>query len=155
MQMEAWDKPLQSQRWKKHLQVEVSQRLSIPPTAAVLDVSAVLWTVTWPVHGTVDTFIHPSRHGLPDNCKSVIYISALTITLTIQQKVAPEQPKLQPLEFINSSLKLPNATVLKTSANKEQLNALISNEILNDDAFLKSATASHKLVVTGEKTNPV
>ena len=38
---------------------------------------------------------------------------------------------------------LPNATVLKTSANKTQLNALISNEILNDDAFLKSATGSH------------
>ena len=45
--------------------------------------------------------------------------------------------------------------VLKTSANKAQLNAFISNEILNDNAFLKSATASHQLVVTGEKTNPV
>ena len=38
------------------LQVEVSEHLSIPPTAAVLDVSAVLWTVTWSVHETVHTF---------------------------------------------------------------------------------------------------
>ena len=51
---------------------------------------------------------------------------------------------------------LPNReAVLKTSANKVQLNALMSNEILNDNAFLKSATASHQLVDTGEKTNPV
>ena len=88
---------------KKQLQVEVSQHLSIPPTAAVLDVSAVLWIVTWPVLGTVHTF----KQTFKDNCKRVTYISVLTFTLTtcIQQKVASEQPELQLLELINCNLK--------------------------------------------------
>ena len=45
--------------------------------------------------------------------------------------------------------------MLKTSANKAQLNAHILIEILNYKALLKFATASHQLVVTGEKTHPV
>ena len=35
----------------------VSQRLLTSPTAIVMDVSAVLWTVDWRSHGTVGTFI--------------------------------------------------------------------------------------------------
>ena len=42
---------------KNNLKVEVSQRLITSPTAIVMDVSAVLWTVDWPTHGTVGTFI--------------------------------------------------------------------------------------------------
>ena len=42
---------------KNSLKVEVSQRLNTSPTAIVMDVSAVLWTVDWPTHGTVSTFI--------------------------------------------------------------------------------------------------
>ena len=38
---------------KNNLQVEVSQRLLTCPTAIVVDVSAVLWTVHWPANGTV------------------------------------------------------------------------------------------------------
>ena len=40
----------------KMFQVEVSQRLIISPTAIVMDVSAV-WTVDWPSHANVETFI--------------------------------------------------------------------------------------------------
>ena len=49
---------------KIQLHVEISQHLSIPPAAAVLDVSAVLWTVTWPVHASVDTFIQTFKAWL-------------------------------------------------------------------------------------------
>ena len=42
---------------KNSLKVEVSKRLITSPTAIVMDVSAVLWTVDWPTHGTVGTFI--------------------------------------------------------------------------------------------------
>ena len=42
---------------KNSLKVEVSQRLITCPTAIVMGVSAVLWTVDWPTHGTVGTFI--------------------------------------------------------------------------------------------------
>ena len=42
---------------KNSLKVQVSQRLITSPTAIVMGVSAVLWTVDWPTHGTVGTFI--------------------------------------------------------------------------------------------------
>ena len=42
---------------KKNIQVEVSQCLNMSPTAIVVDVSAVIWTLEWPAHGTVATFI--------------------------------------------------------------------------------------------------
>ena len=42
---------------KKNIQVDVSQRLTVSPTAIMVDVSAVMWTLEWPVHGTVATFI--------------------------------------------------------------------------------------------------
>ena len=43
---------------KNSLKVQVSQRLITSPTAIVMGVSAVLWTVDWPTHGTVGTFIY-------------------------------------------------------------------------------------------------
>ena len=48
---------LYSPTLKNSLKVEVSQRLITSPTAFVMDVSAVLWTVDRPTHGTVGTFI--------------------------------------------------------------------------------------------------
>ena len=42
---------------KNSLKGEVSQRLITSPTAIVMDVSAVLWTVDWPTHGIVGTLI--------------------------------------------------------------------------------------------------
>ena len=42
---------------KNSLKVEVSQRLITSPTAIVMDVSAVFWTVDWPTNGTVGTLI--------------------------------------------------------------------------------------------------
>ena len=42
---------------KESLQVEISQRNAFTPTAIVVDVSALLWTLVWPVQGTVETFM--------------------------------------------------------------------------------------------------
>ena len=49
---------------KKNLQVEVSLRNTITPTAVVDDVSAVLWTLDWPTHGTVESFISNFKRWL-------------------------------------------------------------------------------------------
>ena len=42
---------------KKNIQVQVSKRLTEYPTAIVVDVSAVIWTIDWPVRGTAEMFI--------------------------------------------------------------------------------------------------
>jgi len=45
---------------KKNVQVDVSQCFTMSPTAIVyfvVDVLAVIWTLEWPTHGTVATFI--------------------------------------------------------------------------------------------------
>ena len=47
---------------KKISQVEVSQRLTISPTAIVMDVSAVLWTVDWPSHANVVRNVYIRLH---------------------------------------------------------------------------------------------
>ena len=49
---------------KNSLKVEVSQRLITSPTAIVMDVSAALWTLDWPTHGTVGTFISGFKEWL-------------------------------------------------------------------------------------------
>ena len=42
---------------KKTMQVDLLQRSAIKPTAKVLDVSAVVWTLEWPARGTVANFV--------------------------------------------------------------------------------------------------
>lgn len=44
--------------------------------------------------------------------------------------------------------------MLKNSANKKQLNLLISEKILSDDNYLQNVTREHKLVVSLEKAAP-
>ena len=139
---------------KIQLQVEVSQHLSIPPTAAVLGVSVVLWTVTWPVHGTVQTFIQTLKAWLvrqPQAC-DIYLCSDLYFDYSTKSRARAARATTTRINQLQPQTPLPNReAVLKTSTNKVQLNALISYEILNDYAFLKSATASHQLLVTGEK----
>lgn len=45
---------------KKNIQVEVSQRLTITPTATVINVSAAIWTVDRPANGNVDMPVQAS-----------------------------------------------------------------------------------------------
>ena len=42
---------------KTILQVKTTQRNVLTPTAIVVDVSALLWTLRWPANGTVETLI--------------------------------------------------------------------------------------------------
>ena len=42
---------------KNSLQAEVSERSTTIPTPIVMDVSALLWTIDWPLNRTVETFI--------------------------------------------------------------------------------------------------
>ena len=42
---------------KKNIRVDVPQRLIMSPTAIVMEVSATIWTLEWPSHETVATFI--------------------------------------------------------------------------------------------------
>ena len=100
------------------------------------------------MHGTVHTFIQTFK----DNRKRVYLCFDVYFDYSTKSSARATTTRINQLQ---PQTPLPNReAVLKTSANKVQLNALISNEILNDYAFLKSATASHQLVVTGEKTKP-
>jgi len=45
-------------------------------------------------------------------------------------------------------------TVLKNYTNKARLNALICEQVLSDNDFLRNSTQNHKLVVTEDKSEP-
>ncbi len=47
----------QNQILKTKLQVELTDRRSVPPDAIVLDGCAILWVVNWPTHGLVQDYI--------------------------------------------------------------------------------------------------
>ena len=56
---------------------------------------------------------------------------------------------------LNTHLPASKNAILTVSNNKQQLNAIICKELLNDKAFLSYATATHKLIVTGQEHIPV
>ena len=45
-------------------------------------------------------------------------------------------------------------TVLKNYTNKARLNALICEQVLSDNDFMRNSTQNHKLVVTEDKSEP-
>ena len=139
---------------KNNLQVEVSQRLPTCPTAIVMDVSAVLWTVNWPTNGTVDTFISGFKAWLSVRLFEADvhlcfdrYRDYSTKSTTRAAATHVHQMDLgTPLPAWDA--------VLKNSAKKAQLNSLICEQILIDDQFLQKATQHHRLVVTGDDAVP-
>eukprot|EP00745_Piridium_sociabile_P037812 TRINITY_DN68984_c0_g1_i6.p1 TRINITY_DN68984_c0_g1~~TRINITY_DN68984_c0_g1_i6.p1 ORF type:complete len:1121 (+),score=248.01 TRINITY_DN68984_c0_g1_i6:81-3443(+) len=142
---------------KTNLQVETSQRHVLNPTAIVVDVSALLWTIAWPVHGTVTTFITTFKQWLSEKLdKSDIYLCFDRYhEYSIKSSTRTSRSTTARVFKLNLQTPLPpRDAVLKNYTNKVQLNKLLYEQILTDDAYLQVVTNSHALVVTGEEPVP-
>jgi hypothetical protein len=142
---------------KKLLQVEVSDRSTSSPTAMVVDVSALLWTLHWPANGTVETFVEIFKTWV-SNCLTTTdvylcfdrYFDYSTKSMTRSARGNTTRA-----HQLTCRTRLPTQdAVLKNPANKKQLNILIAQQILHDDDYLKNVTSKHKLVVSLDKTAP-
>ena len=122
-----------------------------------MDVSAVLWTVDWPTHGTVGTFISGFKAWLRVRLSEADvhlcfdrYRDYSTKSTTRSSRAAAT--RVHQLDLITP---LPaRDAVLRNSANKAQLNSLICEQILIDEQYLQQVTQHHRLVVTGDDTVP-
>ena len=142
---------------KKNIQVDVSQRLTLNPTAIVVDVSAVIWTIEWPAHGTVATFISGFKTWLS------LQLSGADVYLCFDRyhdystKSSTRSARATNSRVHHLTLTTPlpaRDTVLKNYTNKARLNALICEQVLSDNEFLCNSTQNHKLVVTEDKSEP-
>jgi hypothetical protein len=142
---------------KKNLKVEVSQCLTISPTAIVMDVSAVIWTVDWPAHGTIDTFISGFKLWLSLRLSEADVYLCFNRYHDYSTKSCTRSARATASHVHHLTLTTPLSArdaVLKNYTNKAQLNTLICEQILCDKEFLQNETQDHKLVVTGDKSVP-
>ena len=142
---------------KKNLQVEVSQRLTTRPTAMVIDVSALLWTLSWPSHGTVDTFISVFKVWLNAQLQEADVHLCFDRYFDYSTKSSTRSVRANATRVHQLDQKTPlpaRDAVLKNSSNKKQLNTLICEGILSDDNFLQRATNGHQLVLTADNDLP-
>ncbi|KAG0726524.1 hypothetical protein GWK47_036353 [Chionoecetes opilio] len=138
---------------KKNLQVEISQRNALTPTAIVVDVSALLWTVEWPVQGTVETFITTFKLWLSERLtESDVYLCFDRYhDYSIKSSTRNSRSMTARVYNLTLQTRLPSRdAILKNYKNKVQLNKLLCQHILTDDTFLEAVTDSHVLIVTGE-----
>ena len=123
---------------KKMFQVEVSQRLTIIPTAIVMGVSSVLWTVAGHLMQMSKRSYQVSMCGFLFGCWKLMYISA-----SIDIEITPRRAALDLHTFVHQlDLKTPPArdAVLKNCAKKVQLNTFIGEQILIDEDYLQNVT---------------
>ena len=138
---------------KKNLQVEVSQRLLACPTAVVVDVSAVLWTVNWPANGLVETFIEHFKEWLSARLSQSDVHLCFDRYREYSTKSATRSARASTARVHQLNLRTPlppRDAILKNSANKARLNSLLIEQILVDEEFLRVATQDHRLVLTGD-----
>ncbi len=117
---------------KTNLQVETSQRHVLNPTAIVVDVSALLWTIAWPVHGTVTTFITTFKQWLSEKLdKSDIYLCFDRYhEYSIKSSTRTSRSTTARVFKLNLQTTLPpRDAVLKNYTNKVQLNKLLYEPI--------------------------
>ena len=142
---------------KKILQVEVSERLATSPTSMVVDASALLWTLNWPTHGTIETFITGFKVWL-SKCLSetdVYLCFDRYFDYSTKSTTRSSRTNTTRVHQLNCKTRLPaRDAVLKNSANKKQLNLLICEQILNDDSYLQNVTRAHKLVISVDQAAP-
>jgi hypothetical protein len=142
---------------KKNLQVEVSQRCTISPTAMVIDVSALLWTLAWPSHGTIEMFISGFKMWLSKwliNADVYLCFNRY-FDYSIISSTRSTRANATHLHQLDPKTPLPaRDAVLKNTTNKKQLNAIICDQILSDEEFLQNVMQDLKLVITEEKAVP-
>lgn len=142
---------------KKNIQVEVSQRLTISPTAIVMDVSAVIWTIDWPAHGTIGTFISGFKLWLSRQLSEADVYMCFDRYHDYSTKSSTRSARATASRVHHFTLTTPlpaRDAVLKNYSNKARLNTLICEQILSDKEFLQNVTHDHKLVVTGDNSVP-
>ncbi|KAG0729109.1 hypothetical protein GWK47_031017 [Chionoecetes opilio] len=137
---------------KKNLQVEISQRNALTPTAIVVDVSALLWTLEWPIQGTVETFITTFKLWLSERLtESDVYLCFDRYhDYSIKSSTRNSRSMTARVYNLTLQTRLPSRdAILKNYKNK-----LLCQHILTDDTFLEAVTDSHVLIVTGEESIP-
>ena len=142
---------------KNSLKVEVSQRLIPSPTAIVMDVSAILWTVDWPTRGTVGTFISGFKAWLRVRLSEADVHLCFDRYRDYSTKSTTRSSRAAATRVHQLDLKTPlpaRDAVLGNSANKAHLNSLICEQILIDEQYLQQVTQHHRLVVTGDDAVP-
>ena len=144
---------------KNSMKVEMSQRLITSPTAIVMDVSAVLWTIDWPTHGTVGTFISGFkawlRVRLSEADVHLCFDRYRDYSITSKSATRSSRAAATHVHQLDLKTSLPaRHAVLGNSANKAQLNSLIYEQILIDEQYMQQVTQHHMLVVTGDDAVP-
>lgn len=142
---------------KTSLQVDIPLRHIPAPTALVVDVSALFWTIAWPTNGTVETFLTRFKSWTSDRlADSDVYLcfdryhDYSIKGCTRESRMASRVYQLSPQTPLP-----PREAVLGNYRNKIQLNRLVRQHILSDDAYLNTATTDHTLVVTCDESVPI
>ena len=142
---------------KKSLKVEPLPSVTICPTAIVVDVSAVIWTLQWSVHGTVANFISGFKAWLAFKLsKADMYLCFDRYQeYSIKGSTRSARENSSRVHHLTLTTPLPaRDNVLKNYKNKARLNSLICEQLLSDQAFLDSTTQTNRLVVTGDDKVP-
>ena len=122
-----------------------------------MDVSALLWTIDWPINGTVDTFISGFKIWLTRQLVGADIHLCFDRYRDYSTKSTTSSAGAATTRIHQLQLRTPlpaRDAVLRDSANKAQLNSLICEHILIDDQFLHAVTRCHKLVVSCDESVP-
>jgi len=143
---------------KRQLQVEVSTKTSNNVTISIIDGSALLWVICWPMDGTVKDYAMNLKYTIANRLKMgdvhLIFdryydYSTKGVTRSARATGAGRVHQLQ----LNSKLP-PQKIVLTVTENKKQLIGLVVN-FLKRDTSLHEQTHTHKLVLIGEEAAPI
>jgi len=141
---------------KTQLQVEVSSRLA-PPQTVIIDGSAILWVVHWPVNGKVQDYVDNVVTYVTRKMKEAnVYLifdryfpySIKSSTRSARDKEASRKHRISPMMLLP-----PQKVMLTVTENKVQLVELIVQRLKESCANL--AYTQHKLVVTGHHAVPI
>ena len=138
---------------KKILQVEVSDRIAGGANVSVLDVSAILWVVTWPAGGTVNDYIANFKYVIEKRLRVEDMYMIFDRYYDVSTKNVTRGSRatgVSTVHHLQVNSKLPAQKILLASSkNKKELMQLIVDDLVQDKKFHEDNTRRHKLVVTG------
>ena len=145
---------------KHMLQVEVPQTHAANADIIVIDGSALLWTIHWPVDGTVADFVENVKTRLAKYLYSsdvyLVFDRYYENSIKTTAREERQSGVVSRKHHLLRSTKLPaQKTILSSTENKKQLVAILCDELTGDRIFHHEKTFEHKLVVTGESPIPI
>lgn len=129
---------------RTRIQVEVSQHLTIGPTAIMKDVSAAIGTVGWPAQRPVAMFVSGFVY---------LYFNQ-NYDFSTKSSAKASRATVSCIHHLTLTTPLPARDAMLKNYTKTHLNTIICEQILNHKEFLQNVTQDHKLVVTGDKPVP-